>query len=231
MDEEWKVVKSKGSTRKKIKQPSPINSKKYHRPLPQQSSIPHDPVIDPDHLGVQRDQYILKLHQIRQQLIQTKFYQICSDCCQQTLCLFPCQFQRVVLLGIGNFTTSSAACLQFALSLELFPLESSYEFFLYDPLLSPLEKLLCQSLGLQIADTLDVHEAIGYTFFYLPHCPYSLYNKILWSNWGQNLERILILGNRSRPAVVLSVSHTLSLTASNLILFAILKIIVHQVTA
>ena len=33
------------------------------------------------------------------------------------------------------------------------------------------------------------------TLFYMPHCPYSLYNSVLWANWGQNLSRLIIIGN------------------------------------
>jgi hypothetical protein len=194
MDDEWKVVKPK-TTKKKQKQSQAFSHlKRQHLHL---ISPTNDLAItDPDLLKNEHDQYLVRLKKIREQLIQTRFYELCSELCQQTLQLFPSPFQRVVLLGIGNFATSSAACLQFALSLELFPV-LSHDFHLYDPLLSPLEKLVCQSLGINIADSFQVHEAVGNTFFYLPHCPYSLYNKILWSNWGENLERIIILGNRS----------------------------------
>ena len=35
-----------------------------------------------------------------------------------------------------------------------------------------------------------------HTLFYMPHCGFSLYNGVVWSNWGANLRNVTILGNR-----------------------------------
>lgn len=35
-----------------------------------------------------------------------------------------------------------------------------------------------------------------HTLFYMPHCGFSLYNGVVWSNWGESLRKVTILGNR-----------------------------------
>ena len=30
----------------------------------------------------------------------------------------------------------------------------------------------------------------------MPHCGFSLYNGVVWMNWGENLKKVTILGNR-----------------------------------
>ena len=96
--------------------------------------------------------------------------------------------------------------------------------YLYEPLLSSLEYECCQALGIQLLDNkrgkYNVQEldacvqkccdgkydgdkrddffvssnTLCKTLFYMPHCPYSLYANVLWSNWN-NLNHILVLGN------------------------------------
>eukprot|EP01034_Spumella_vulgaris_P026250 gene26250-32796_t len=38
------------------------------------------------------------------------------------------------------------------------------------------------------------YDAVGRTLFFMPHCPYRLYCNLLWQNWSQ-LSNTVILGN------------------------------------
>lgn len=69
---------------------------------------------------------------------------------------------------------------------------------IFDPLFSLKESLLCRNLGLFVSDEnkKGKHKAASEpTLFFMPHCPYRLYVNLLWENW-ENLENVIILGNR-----------------------------------
>jgi hypothetical protein len=74
--------------------------------------------------------------------------------------------------------------------------DNKYQIF--DPLFAAKESLVCRSLGLFVSDEnkKGKHKAAkGPTLFFMPHCPYRLYVNLLWENWD-NLENVIILGNR-----------------------------------
>ena len=70
--------------------------------------------------------------------------------------------------------------------------------YIYDPLLTSIELRICSLLNLQVdSSSLNLHIATDMTLFYMPHCPYTLYNQIIWLNWGNNsLSNVIIFGNR-----------------------------------
>jgi hypothetical protein len=216
MAEEWQVVKTKNSLRKKQNpsQQRTQHKEKRRKHHPHHTSILPSVAIsfseEDDERSISIEEYLDRLTKIRELLIQTKFYNYCLERLQS---LSLQNFSNIVLLGVGHFIKSSSACLQLALGLELFP--NHPNFHIYDPILSPQEVEICQILNLKVhrstppspsstggggGDREALHEALHEgegvtTFFYMPHCPYSLYNKILWSNWGDNLRNIVILGN------------------------------------
>jgi hypothetical protein len=206
MANEWKVVKTKNSLRKKQNLSNPRrqqDDRKRQHANPLVFTLSSEGDVNNNLISV--EEYLNRFSNIRELIIQTKVYCHCVDVLQ-TLSLQ--NFSQIVLLGIGHFIKSSSACLQLALGLELF--RNHPNFHIYDPILSSQEIEICQSLNLKvncfssssssssITGVDSLHEALGgegATFFYMPHCPYSLYNKILWSNWGDNLRQIVILGN------------------------------------
>ena len=134
-------------------------------------------------------------------------------------------FSRAVLLGLGCFSAPrcTASLLQLALALELLAdselfhppasAESqsqsrssdspcSLPTVIFDPVMTARDSELCEALGLTVAtqesDAIHlqpVREDIR-TFFYMPHCPYVLYNHIIWTNWQvPQLTSFVILGN------------------------------------
>ena len=94
--------------------------------------------------------------------------------------------------------------------------------FIYDPVMTGLDAALCSAVGLTVmadshshssdnttpahlqpwctatdTDSVSVSTAFhSNTLFYMPHCPYLLYNHVLWSHWApHHLVRLVILGN------------------------------------
>lgn len=129
----------------------------------------------------------------------------------------------MVSLGIGQFTSSQSALLQLAMVLcikeqstkiKLNNAEISnedrntctlgrsdqrdFECKIFDPLFSAKECEICLLLGFLVSEEnrKGKHRAEnGPTIFFMPHCPYRLYVNLLWENWD-NLGEIIILGNR-----------------------------------
>lgn len=132
------------------------------------------------------------------------------------------KFKSIICLGIGNFSTSANCLLQLSLYISLRTKyldnnesnvqkdsnDNSNNFrtqsFLYDPMLTEIEKSICFQLGISVCEE-NLHgqylvsskdEAIDEkVLFFLPHCPYQLYCNLLWTNVAE-LHRIYILGNR-----------------------------------
>lgn len=77
-------------------------------------------------------------------------------------------------------------------------ISNELKYQIFDPLFSAKESLVCRSLGLFVSDEnkKGKHKAANRpTLFFMPHCPYRLYVNLLWENWD-NLENVIILGNR-----------------------------------
>uniref|UniRef100_A0A9L0RDB7 SRR1 domain containing n=1 Tax=Equus caballus TaxID=9796 RepID=A0A9L0RDB7_HORSE len=72
----------------------------------------------------------------------------------------------------------------------------------YDPLFSPLETAVLQSLGVTVlSENEEGKRNVGGepTIFYMLHCGTALYNNLLWSNWSvEALSRLVIIGNSFR---------------------------------
>ena len=120
---------------------------------------------------------------------------------------------RVVAFGIGKFTSSEVSLLQFALLLCLIEDEVQSELkvpsVIFDPICGEKERMVCSAFNIETLhenihgkfDAMNfasgVNDEDSYeklTLFYMPHCPYSLYNNVLWRNWSK-LSAISILGN------------------------------------
>lgn len=126
----------------------------------------------------------------------------------------PCDFNRLIVLGLGSFSISVAARLQLALAVgirkdcsfsgDLMPSD------IYDPIMNSQDIETCPSLGFSPCDIdplilpekiiLRISEDEGIdnnykTIYYMPHCPYQVYNRLLWKLWGEGLQNIIIIGN------------------------------------
>ena len=127
------------------------------------------------------------------------------------------KFSRIILLGLGHFCQSNSlsSLLQLGLILELIKEESLFDIvnkedeknemnmFIYDPIMSINDKKLCSLLGISVIANDKIHlrpvvdmDDMNKTLFYMPHCPYLLYNHIIWTNWKPScLMNIVIFGN------------------------------------
>lgn len=95
------------------------------------------------------------------------------------------------LLNVNHCDVSKTLSLDGDISNDL-------KYQIFDPLFSAKESLVCRCLGLFVSDEnkKGKHKAAkGPTLFFMPHCPYRLYVNLLWENWD-NLENVIILGNR-----------------------------------
>lgn len=111
------------------------------------------------------------------------------------------QLPELVCYGLGNFVESYIARYQLALLLalrdDLQVLDGRCE--IYDPKFSQEESSMLSELNFNVLE----HNQEGkrecsvdrVTIFYMPHCGKSLYNNLLWRNWGLQLENIVIIGN------------------------------------
>ena len=67
---------------------------------------------------------------------------------------------------------------------------------IFDPLMSVFDdEVSCRYGMVRLPNLAGKYRTEGkLTLFYMPHCPYRLYNNILWANWDA-LDEVLILGN------------------------------------
>ena len=144
------------------------------------------------------NEFLQIIKRTQSSLRDTQFY---KDCIAVVKSNSKIRYERIVMLGIGNFSSSSSSSLQLAFGLLLIEEFSISNAFIYDPIMVIFEIEACASLGLTITSSQrDIHEADTKTLFFMPHCPYQLYSQILWTNWGENLCNLEILGNRCSPS-------------------------------
>jgi hypothetical protein len=113
------------------------------------------------------------------------------------------KFDSVMGLGIGSFTTSPSSLLQFCLLILMSEVlvtcgeAVSNTLQIFDPTMTILDSSICTELNITInkENKMGKYEGSGRTLFFMPHCPYRLYCNLLWQNWNQ-LSNVVILGNR-----------------------------------
>lgn len=108
---------------------------------------------------------------------------------------------RIVAYGVGNFSRSMQARYQLCFlkllagKLEEFTVVSTE---LFDPFLDNLERNAASKFGLNVLSENEEGKRVAeeLTVFYMPHCPITLYNNLLWANWSvDKLKMIVIIGN------------------------------------
>jgi hypothetical protein len=121
---------------------------------------------------------------------------------------------NIICYGIGSIDDSFTSRFQLALLLlvidelnETTLIEQVSHVEFYDPVFNKADRILLEEkLGFTISKENeqclkqvqwngDLNSYIP-TLFYMPHCPKSLYNNLLYSNWSPDcLQSIIILGN------------------------------------
>ncbi|XP_012555944.1 SRR1-like protein [Hydra vulgaris] len=105
-------------------------------------------------------------------------------------------FKDIVSYGIGSLANSKTARYQFSLLL-LLKEKLEVNTYLFDPILSLKEQLLIEELGVDVIQENEEckRKVSENTIFLMLHCGESLYNNLLWSNWGPSLRHIFLIGN------------------------------------
>lgn len=106
--------------------------------------------------------------------------------------------KKIVCFGLGKIGECTISRYQLALLLcfkELYEAEAQ----VYDPVFcqSEIEVLResgCVVLGENSEGKYRVKDGET-TLFFLPHCPLSLSNNLLWANWGLQLSRCVVIAN------------------------------------
>ncbi|ORX56172.1 SRR1-domain-containing protein [Hesseltinella vesiculosa] len=105
----------------------------------------------------------------------------------------------IVCYGIGSMEDSIPARYQFMLILLLKErLKIPGQIFIYDPVMSNLDKQVSEHYGLKVISTNEdcKRQVSVSTLFYMPHCTREHYNNVLASNWdAEHLEHITLIGN------------------------------------
>lgn len=113
----------------------------------------------------------------------------------------------LVCFGVGCVATSHVAQHQAGLLLQMREWLASTgatvePFQVYDPIFCEEEKSAFKALGSHVLST--NHDGahalpLGHRcVVYMPHCEAELYNNLLAANWGNQLQRLVILGNGLR---------------------------------
>lgn len=204
---DWLIIKSKNRKKRgQLLQPLALD----HRPVPLKhklssinlsDEIPNPSLDIPNLLDILRDE---------------TFYRDVVKC----LTDIAGDFNSLNVLGLGSFSVSMSARLQLALAMgirrDFLSLDAPYS-DIYDPIMNHQDLEACPSLGFfplgedplllselnkfvaenegkdekQQEDCCQIKRII----YYMPHCPYQVYNRLLWRHWGNGLADIIIIGN------------------------------------
>lgn len=110
------------------------------------------------------------------------------------------EFSSAIAIDSSRSNTPEVYNLDENIEIVVPSIKSKYDFKvnIFDPLFSDKEREVCRSLGFTVSDAnlKGKHSSLeNMTLFFMPHCPYRLYSNLLWANWD-NLENVVILGNR-----------------------------------
>lgn len=183
--EQWTTVKSRCKQAKKTS----------GRPRRKRQSNDSNSTYESSPLEESVDAIVQKVLKVQNLLTKTQYFISCMDTIRTKSRI---TYERIIILGVGNFAKSPAALVQLSFGLELcLQLCSTSRGMIYDPVMTSFEQEVCAQLGLVVetGDT-EIHHAPTSSLFYMPHCPYLLYNQILWKNWGDCLRNVEIIGNR-----------------------------------
>ncbi|KAI7897804.1 SRR1-domain-containing protein [Cokeromyces recurvatus] len=144
------------------------------------------------------DDITLVLNQRKETLLNSRFYKDLLVIFDKYL--IPINPYDIVCYGIGSMQKSKNAQYQFVLALLLRDiLKIPGKIFIYDPVMTELDKELCQLHNLEIIkeNEFGKRSVTRATLFYMPHCGKGLYSNTLSANWNaEQLPNVSIIGNR-----------------------------------
>lgn len=190
MENEWKIVTSADKRR--------VMRKHRGKRRANQTTTSTQALLNPSLSLTQPERLLLLLKEAQKFLKQ-------SDLWEQTKSLLSTlTIQHVVCYGLGNFSQTSATCLEAPLwqlgflccLREELSVGESISFF--DPVSTADElSFLQKQLHIQPLAVNDrgIRPSSKETLFFMPHCPWIMYENVLFSNWEN---RILVIGNSLR---------------------------------
>ncbi|RXG68126.1 SRR1-like protein [Armadillidium vulgare] len=107
-------------------------------------------------------------------------------------------YSSIICYGLGKISSCYNAQVQLAFLLILKEYLNIDNVLAYDPVFSPSDKKLLNYFHIDVINQNESAKRIveEKTLFYMPHCPFSLYNNLIWANLtGNNLKNVFIIGN------------------------------------
>lgn len=104
---------------------------------------------------------------------------------------------KIICYGLGRISESTISRYQLALLLCLKDLLQA-EVEASDPVFNKNDLVLLEhfQINTERNNTEGKYKVkLETVLFYLPHCPKQLTNNLLWSNWGLNLSKCIVIGN------------------------------------
>ncbi|KAL7411803.1 hypothetical protein BDY24DRAFT_394937 [Mrakia frigida] len=114
----------------------------------------------------------------------------------------------MVCFGLGSLENSRIAQMQLLLLLDLSKRLNITSMEAYDPAFTSVDELLLGSYSISVLPTnTHGHHPLpsddSTTLVYMPHCPRTLYQNFLFSNWSEDaLGRLILLSNEISGYVV-----------------------------
>eukprot|EP00494_Astrolonche_serrata_P031889 UN32158 len=111
------------------------------------------------------------------------------------------KISSMICLGIGSISRWDTTQQQLALLIlmvDYFKIERS-NVRLFDPLFNNVDQNILKKFGFSVDERNEEGKIkiTKQTLVYMPHCPLSLYENIIRSNWNKsNLTNIILIGNR-----------------------------------
>lgn len=153
-----------------------------------------DPDSEPNERMKSLEEYVKFIDKTSLALKSTQFYLDMISLIKQTAISLP--ISKIIALGLGPFS-SSTSVLQFSLLVSLKNEFTVEHVDIYEPRSTTLDEEVANYYNITTVENrngLYPNSKEEYVLYYMPHCPYRLYNNVIWSNWEQ-LSNICILGN------------------------------------
>ena len=104
----------------------------------------------------------------------------------------------MIAYGLGSVNDNITSQFQFACALALrneLNINASLEIF--DPAMGKEDAGIASELGCEVIPHNEEAKRVVLrkTLFFMPHCNFSLYNGLMWSNWGEHMKNLVVVGN------------------------------------
>ncbi|XP_055903951.1 SRR1-like protein [Eupeodes corollae] len=152
--------------------------------------------------------FLTRLQRVRDKMESSDYFQLSLSILNDSLQENNIKIAKLVCFGIGPFTRSIQALHQFGFILELQKNLQINDALYFDPVFRESEKEVLKTLECSLMkENCEAKFASDVvTLFYLPHCPNSLTNNLLWKNWSPDLLSQVVLINNSFESLTSSAS-------------------------